>query len=81
MLLTTSEAQTKWCPFTRIDNSNREFAMLTQGPEQGNKLYHCIGNACMAWREYHLSHLKGSGAGEAHGYCGLAGKPERDESW
>ena len=33
----------------------------------------------MGWREFHLSHLKGEeGSLEAHGYCGYAGRPERD---
>jgi hypothetical protein len=31
------------------------------------------------WRQFHLSHLKGEeGSLEAHGYCGYAGRPERD---
>jgi hypothetical protein len=33
----------------------------------------------MGWRQFHLSHLKGSEEGvTAHGYCGYAGKPELD---
>jgi hypothetical protein len=42
-------------------------------------MYHCIGADCMGWRQFHLSHLKGEeGSLEAHGYCGYAGRLERD---
>ena len=43
-------------------------------------LYRCLGSACMSWRTFHLSHVKGQDAGtvEQHGYCGLAGRPELD---
>lgn len=83
MLVTSSAARTKWCPFVRVENSNRDYAMLMQGPESGDKLFRCIGDACMAWRQFHLSHVKSAEgeAVEAHGYCGLAGRPEQEQSW
>ena len=52
---------------------------LTDGFQNSEKMYHCIGADCMGWSEFHLSHLKGEeGSLEAHGYCGYAGRPERD---
>jgi len=84
MLLSEKAARTKWCPFVRIDNNNRVFNTITDGFENTNSMYHCIASSCMSWREFHLSHVKG-GVAEApkdtHGYCGLAGRPELDDTW
>jgi hypothetical protein len=79
MLTSIEIARTKWCPMVRIDGDNRLHNTMTDGFENSNKMYHCIANNCMAWREYRLSHMRGAGAEpEHHGYCGLAGRPEHD---
>jgi hypothetical protein len=79
MLISNKTAREKWCPFVRLDNNNRLHNSLTDGFQNSEKMYHCIGADCMGWREFHLSHLKGEEGGlEAHGYCGYAGRPERD---
>jgi hypothetical protein len=62
----------------RIDGDNRLHNTMTDGFENSDKMYHCIGSHCMAWREYHLSHMRGGAELEHHGYCGLAGRPEHD---
>jgi hypothetical protein len=78
MLMTDKVARAKWCPYVRIDNSNRLYNSLTDEFQNSEKMYHCIASDCMGWRELHLSHLKGTGGVESHGYCGYAGKPERE---
>ncbi|NVN88518.1 MAG: hypothetical protein HXX15_20760 [Rhodopseudomonas sp.] len=80
MLISESVARAKWCPFVRIDNSNRLNNSMTDGFENSEKMYHCIAGHCMGWREFHISHYKGglSGEPEKHGYCGYAGRPEVD---
>jgi hypothetical protein len=79
MLISDKAAHTKWCPFVRIDNNNRLHNTMTDGFQNTDMTYHCIGADCMGWREFHLSHLKGSDDSvQAHGYCGYASKPERD---
>jgi hypothetical protein len=79
MLISDKTAHEKWCPFVRIDNNNRLHNSMTDGFQNSEKMYHCIGVDCMGWRQFHLSHLKGDEAGVvAHGYCGYAGRPERD---
>nr|WP_041757889.1 hypothetical protein [Bradyrhizobium sp. ORS 278] len=79
MFVTEQAAREKWCPYVRIDNNNRLFNSVTGGFQGSDRQYHCIGNDCMGWRQLHLSHLKGSDDGvTAHGYCGYAGRPERD---
>lgn len=86
MLTSEKVARTKWCPFVRLDNSNRVFNTRTDGFENTDRMYHCIASSCMAWREFHLSHVKGTvetdeKAPEMHGYCGLAGRPELEDTW
>jgi hypothetical protein len=78
MLLTEKAARTKWCPSVRVQADNRHFNTNTDGFENSERMYHCIGRSCMAWREFRLSHTKGAMPAEAdaHGYCGLAGRPE-----
>jgi hypothetical protein len=79
MLTSEKAAWTKWCPMVRIDGDNRLHNTMTDGFENSDKMYHCIASHCMAWREYHLSHMRsGSSEPEHHGYCGLAGRPEHD---
>lgn len=84
MPYTESAARQKWCPFVRIDNSNRRYNTLSDGFENAEKMFHCIGTHCMAWRDLALSHMKGSvgeAAQERHGYCGLAGRPDLEQGW
>lgn len=78
MLTTEMVARTKWCPMVRIDGDNRLHNLLTDGFENSDKRYHCVGSSCMAWREFHLSHMRGGPEPEHHGYCGFAGRPELD---
>ena len=78
MMVSESAARTKWCPMVRIDNNNRLHNTMTDGFQNSELMYHCIATDCMAWRSFHLSHLKGTGTVEKHGYCGLAGRPELD---
>lgn len=82
MLRCESTARAKWCPHVRIDNNNRLHNTLTGGFANSEKMYHCIGSDCMSWRQFHLSHMKGSREGvQSHGYCGLAGKLEPDQAF
>ena len=77
MMISDQVARTKWCPFVRIDSSNRKHNTMTDGFANSEKMYHCIAGDCMGWRQFHLSHMKGSSEGiVAHGYCGYAGKLE-----
>ncbi len=79
MLIGEDAARAKWFPYVRVDNNNRHHNIMTDGFQNSEKMYHCIADDCMGWRQYHLSHFKGSGEGlQAHGYCGYAGKPELD---
>ena len=79
MLISEKNARQKWCPFVRIDNSNRIHNSLTDGFQNSDRMYHCIAGDCMGWRQLHLSYLKGGETGvTSHGYCGYAGRPERD---
>ncbi len=79
MLISENVARTKWCPFVRVDESNRHNNTMTDGFENAERVYRCIASDCMGWRQFHLSHLKGGEGGvTAHGYCGYAGKPELD---
>lgn len=84
MLLSQKVARTKWCPFVSLNGNNRLFNTQTDGFENSERMYHCIAGSCMAWREFHLSHVKGGIGDEkadTHGYCGLAGRPELDDTW
>lgn len=73
----------KWCPFVRVEGSNRLNNTLADKFENGLEPYHCLGGNCMMWRESHTVHLKTrSGAPpEPHGYCGLAGHLELDPGY
>jgi hypothetical protein len=82
MLHSEISARSKWCPMVRIEGGNRLYNTNTDGFENSSKMYHCIGSQCMAWRDLHLSHMKGSVEGEQkHGYCGLSGKPDLETGW
>ena len=68
--MTEEEAKTKWCPMVRLGDSGGNNQLLLGGTH--STLGHCIGSACMMWRE-----RRGYDAGElklTSGYCGLAGK-------
>lgn len=61
----------------RIDNNDRLRHSLTDGFENSEMMYRCIGDDCMGWRQFHLSHYKGGRENvQGHGYCGFAGKIE-----
>jgi hypothetical protein len=76
MLISETVAHSKWCPMVRVEGANRFFNTNSDGFENSSRMYHCLGNACMAWREFRLSHVKGGELPEHHGYCGLAGRIE-----
>lgn len=78
MLISETLARKKWCPYVRVEGDNRLHNTMTDGFSNSEKMYHCIATDCMGWREFHLSHMKGSIEGEPvhHGYCGYAGRPE-----
>ena len=78
MLTSEKSARTKWCPMVRVDGDNRLHNTMTDGFENSERMYHCIASHCMAWREFHLTHIHGGTEPEHHGYCGLAGRPEHD---
>lgn len=75
MRVTEKQARSMWCPFVRVEGSNRLLNNLTDGFDAEHRYQHCVGSTCMAWRVFGMSHMKGDDY-EAHGYCGLAGKPE-----
>lgn len=76
MRVTATQAKKMWCPFVRLEGSNRLMNMLTDGFDAEHRYQHCLADQCMAWRPFNYSHLKGGDAIEGHGYCGLAGRPE-----
>ena len=74
MLLSDIEAQSKWCPFVRVNGSNR-----LAGPDafpSTDKDYHCIGTSCMAWRSPKSVEKHGNEEPGRHGYCGVAGRAD-----
>ncbi|MEJ0026038.1 MAG: hypothetical protein WDN01_08435 [Rhizomicrobium sp.] len=78
MYLSEEEAKERWCPFARVEGSNRMFNTLSDGFKDSPAPYHCIAGECLAWREVHVTYLKvGTGKAMAnHGYYGLAERPE-----
>ena len=75
MQLTEEEARQEWCPMVRVDGNNRVHNTKSDGYQNADMSYHCIGSSCMAWREYEVSYAHGDIRTEHRGYCGLAGKP------
>jgi hypothetical protein len=94
--MTEGEAKTKWCPFSRVVQTGYGSGLYRRdSATAGNRLgdvdngtegllvgSHCIGSACMAWREIIKDREAPSPAPlgvrekySAGGYCGLAGKP------
>lgn len=78
MRVTESQARKKWCPFVRVDGNNRMHNLMTDGFDAEHMYQHCLGTTCMAWRAFNFSHMKGGSEIEAHGYCGLAGRPDSE---
>lgn len=75
--MTEDEAKTKWCPMVRVASGPYVPGTYSVGMLD-NQEAKCIGSACMMWR--YLNPDVGvtkqtDGTGNAHGYCGLAGKP------
>lgn len=85
--MTEDEAKTKWCPFARAQTADTETAPAVNRTLQGAPDIgcHCIGSACMAWRDTTFTDSvytepSSSDPGVRYekkpgGYCGLAGKP------
>jgi hypothetical protein len=76
MWTTDSLAHTKWCPYVRVEGNNRFNNSLTDGFQDTQQMYHCLGSKCMLWREISSPHLKHGATLEGAGYCGLGGHPE-----
>jgi len=85
MIVTEQEAQTKWCPFSRVAGmfevegenhpvygSNRFGNPFWRAPHDMKTATMCIGSGCMMWRQG--PHGEGD-KGSPTGYCGLAGAP------
>lgn len=77
-----ADARTKWCPFSRIDNTASNRPNSGPNADTGAGWPPCVASACMAWRwvETHIhdpDNPKGDliVSGDTHGYCGLAGDP------
>ena len=68
--MTEAEAQTKFCPFARLDGDGRNMEVIGGYAKPAT---FCIGSACMAWRE---SPPPPEIVGPVHGFCGLAGSPQ-----
>lgn len=81
MLLTEKDAKTKWCPFALSairryeDSATAVNRRIGSGKPDVDCL--CIAADCMMWRA--VAVLK-DGETVKMGYCGLAGKPEVEES-
>jgi hypothetical protein len=80
MLTAADDVHKRWCPFVRVEGSNRINNSLTDGFENTPEPYHCLGDKCMMWREGQPVHLKTkfTTQPQPHGYCGLAGHLELD---
>jgi hypothetical protein len=76
MRVTEEQARKMWCPFVRIEGSNRLMNTMTDGFDAEHRYQHCIGGECMAWRSFHFTYTRADSAPAPHGYCGLAGKPD-----
>lgn len=86
--MTEQEAKVTFCPLSfaplSIGRPHPNFPGHMQGEYHGGLQSTCIGSACMAWRwdrEGWSLRFDENGpviarqTTEAHGYCGLAGKP------
>lgn len=81
MLLTEKEAKTKWCPYAisavRRYEDGASVVNRRIGSGKPDVDCMCIAADCMAWR---AMSVKKDGETVKMGYCGLAGKPEVEES-
>jgi hypothetical protein len=76
MLLTETEAKTKWCPLVRAANVAEPSANAQSRNRDGSggpsRSSLCIASGCMFWRFEEHSDKRI----DPRGYCGAAGKPE-----
>jgi hypothetical protein len=80
--MTEAEAKLKWCPMVKYELGGRA---VNRDACYDNAGTHCIGSACMMWRETvsagstELQQISADTYNRveipAQGYCGLAGKP------
>ena len=81
--MTEDEAKTKWCPHAVASHTDPRAMAHHERPQLGLPTetfrHACIGSACMAWRwkRHPESAAVKMGHGDATGYCGLAGSPDR----
>ncbi len=71
-MITETEARKKWCPLVRVGNE----AGCNRSHNDFGATAHCIGSACMAWREGiwdHQRNLKPEDRTPGVGYCGAFG--------
>lgn len=79
MLLTEKDAAKKWCPHARFSGAEEPAAnrwIKEDAPNTNPPPCRCIASACMQWRW--APHPDGRGAWPPVGYCGLAGRPDKD---
>ena len=81
MLLTEKDAKTKWCPYAisavRRYEDSASVVNRRIGSGKPDVDCMCIAADCMAWRAVSV---KKDEETVKMGYCGLAGKPEVEES-
>jgi len=75
MLMTSEEAQTKWCPFSHAIPGPIEAPGTTGRRMAANPDATCLAEACACWRWW--ADPKGEQPGDYApvGFCGMAGKP------
>jgi len=71
MVVKHDEAHQYWCPMARVTSENpgsmnRYFGGRDKDGHLGPGGIFCLGNQCMAWRQFDSK----------SGYCGLAGEPK-----
>lgn len=72
---TEEEANTKWCPFARVDGAHGAFNRNGYGL---SGLSLCTASRCMAWcwMPDEIDPITGHSFKAGTGFCGLAGRPE-----
>lgn len=71
-MITSAEAAGKWCPLVRqLRQLLGEPGTYNDASPRNRGEAGCIASRCMMWRES----AQKNAAGEALGYCGLAGRP------
>jgi hypothetical protein len=79
VIVTETEAATKWCSFVRDGDSNQAAVNQVDGYEK-MPWNSCKGSACMSWRWVHkpgevyqgVNGLQSDEPATARGYCGIA---------